>query len=151
MRIVVCLSIEDELLPVEAIARLVSLRDAEVDLLHVIDEAEAEFERSMRIGLLRPRGADVRAADHQREALEVIRRCADALLSDRGAAWVSASMRRGRPEREIVMHLREQNADLCVVGRREEWAERHATGPRSVGRVARFVCDHAPCAVLLLR
>jgi nucleotide-binding universal stress UspA family protein len=59
--------------------------------------------------------------------------------------------RRGPPEREIVNVAAEWQADLVIVCSRAEYGGKPTIGPRSVGHVARFVLDHAPCPVLLLR
>jgi nucleotide-binding universal stress UspA family protein len=59
--------------------------------------------------------------------------------------------RQGRPEREIVNAAAEWQADLVMICARAEYGERHSIGPKSVGHIARFVLDHAPCPVLLVR
>src|SRR5260370_22019462 len=59
--------------------------------------------------------------------------------------------RPGRPEREIVNVAAEWQADLVIICPRAEYAGKPIIGPRSVGHVARFVLDHAPCPVLLVR
>jgi nucleotide-binding universal stress UspA family protein len=59
--------------------------------------------------------------------------------------------RGGRPEREIVNLAAEWKADLVVIAPRAEYGDKPTIGPKSVGHVARFVLDHAPCPVLLLR
>ena len=59
--------------------------------------------------------------------------------------------RQGRPEREIVNIAAEWQADLVIICPRAEYGGKPAIGPRSVGHVARFVLDHAPCPVLLVR
>jgi nucleotide-binding universal stress UspA family protein len=59
--------------------------------------------------------------------------------------------REGRPEREIVQCALEWNADLVVICPRSPGLGGPPLGPRSVGHVARFVLDHAPCPVLLVR
>jgi nucleotide-binding universal stress UspA family protein len=59
--------------------------------------------------------------------------------------------RQGRPEREIVNTAAEWQADLVIICARAEYGGRHNIGPKSVGHVARFVLDHAPCPVLLVR
>ena len=43
------------------------------------------------------------------------------------------------------------NHDVIVIGAREGYGDPTQIGPRSVGHVARFVLDHAPCPVLLVR
>jgi nucleotide-binding universal stress UspA family protein len=59
--------------------------------------------------------------------------------------------REGRPEREIVNLAAEWHADLVIVCSRAAYRMNEEIGPKSVGHVARFVVDHAPCPVLLLR
>ena len=59
--------------------------------------------------------------------------------------------REGRPEREIVNLAAEWRADLVIVGSRARYRMKEEIGPKSLGHVARFVLDHAPCPVLLLR
>jgi nucleotide-binding universal stress UspA family protein len=59
--------------------------------------------------------------------------------------------RQGRPEREIVNCAAEWQADLLVIYPRAQYGSKPIVGPKSVGHVARFVLDHAPCPVLLLR
>jgi nucleotide-binding universal stress UspA family protein len=51
--------------------------------------------------------------------------------------------RRGRPEREVVQAAR--GAALLILARQGAGA-----GPKSLGRAARFVVDHAPCPILLV-
>jgi nucleotide-binding universal stress UspA family protein len=59
--------------------------------------------------------------------------------------------RQGCPELEIVNAAAEWRADVIAIGARAEYGEPPQIGPRSVGHVARFVLDHAPCPVLLVR
>ena len=60
-------------------------------------------------------------------------------------------LRQGLPELEIVNAAAEWRADVIFICQRAEYGEPPHIGPRSVGNVARFVLDHAPCPVLLLR
>jgi nucleotide-binding universal stress UspA family protein len=53
--------------------------------------------------------------------------------------------RSGRIEHEVVAAA--GTADLIVLARDQDYAHR---GPRSLGPTARYVVDHAPCAVLLI-
>jgi nucleotide-binding universal stress UspA family protein len=59
--------------------------------------------------------------------------------------------RQGRPEREIVNVAAEWQADLVIICPCGEYGGKPTIGPKSVGHVARFVLDHAPCPVLLVR
>lgn len=63
----------------------------------------------------------------------------------------STTIKRGKPERVIVEVAGEVEASLIVIWAREGAAGRPRLGPASVGHIARFVVDHAPCDVLLLR
>jgi nucleotide-binding universal stress UspA family protein len=62
-----------------------------------------------------------------------------------------AILRRGRPEREIVNTAADWRADLAIICPRAEYGDTPTIGPKSVGHVARFVLDHSPCPVLLVR
>jgi nucleotide-binding universal stress UspA family protein len=60
-------------------------------------------------------------------------------------------LRQGHPELEIVNAAAEWKADVILICPRAEYGEPPHIDPRSVGHVARFVLDHAPCPVLLVR
>lgn len=64
---------------------------------------------------------------------------------------VEAWLRRGRPEQVIVEVAAEAEVALIVIQAREAPQAHPRQGPPSVGHTARFVVDHAPCPVLLLR
>ena len=123
--------------------------DATVELYHVIDEAparELDVQFMRRPGHPPPPGFDARA-----RAAET--RGSDAILEDAVRALARAAgtnVGRGRPERAIVEHASESGASLVVLGCRPgELAT--PPEPHSLGHVARFVVDHAPCPVLLVR
>jgi nucleotide-binding universal stress UspA family protein len=78
-------------------------------------------------------------------AEEILKEC----LSYCGSAEIME--REGRPEREIVKLAAEWRADVVIVCSRAAYRRNEEIGPKSVGHVARFVVDHAPCPVLLLR
>jgi len=85
--------------------------------------------------------------------LEAERTSAEEILSEGRRYFPSAEAleRDGRPELEIVDLAAEWRADLVLVCSRAADQAEHDIGPKSVGHVARFVLDHAPCPVLLLR
>jgi nucleotide-binding universal stress UspA family protein len=63
----------------------------------------------------------------------------------------STSLVWGRAEEVILQIAEDENVSLISMWAREG-AEGHPhIGPASVGHTARFVLDHAPCDVLLLR
>jgi nucleotide-binding universal stress UspA family protein len=116
--------------------------DADVTLLHVRAVDAESVARGARDALLgRPR----RAA----EPLEAIPdQGARDLLADAQAAFGRQAVleaRSGRVEHEVVAAA--DTADLLVLARDQDHAHR---GPRSLGPAARYVVDHAPCAVLLI-
>ncbi len=119
-------------------------------LLHVVD-TRPEHERGYlpRVLLRAPPPAHQRELEAaQAEAGAAAIADARAVCRQLGVAVVERSAH-GRPEREIVRIAAEERADLIVVGAHDPNAP--AIGPHSVGPVARFVLDHAPCDVLLLR
>jgi nucleotide-binding universal stress UspA family protein len=65
-------------------------------------------------------------------------------------ATISTEVRRGQPEHEIIAGANEYRAHAVVLCPRPRTGATES-GPRSVGHVARFVVDHAPVPVLLMR
>jgi nucleotide-binding universal stress UspA family protein len=120
--------------------------DADVTLLHVADAQAEGVVRAARHALLgrshgEPRaGVDPLPAISAQAAQELL---AEALGSLGRPATLVA--RRGRVEREVVAAA--EGMDLLVLARDGD-CER--LGPRSLGPLARFVVDHAPCRVLLI-
>jgi len=84
-------------------------------------------------------------------------RSGETILSEAQAAagrlgWTAAvRLERGNPEQVLVAVARETGASLLVEFARELPEGHPVTGPSSIGHTARFVLDHAPCPVLLLR
>lgn len=64
---------------------------------------------------------------------------------------VQGNLQRGRPEQVILETAAQLDCDLIVIRNSEGSQGRPSLGPESVGHTARFVLDHAPCDVLLLR
>ncbi len=84
-----------------------------------------------------------------REHASNVLAAASAAFAESGLASDAGLVRVGEPGREICAAATATSADLVVLR-----ASRHARiepGPRSVGHTARFVVDHAPCGVLLIR
>lgn len=154
MLIVVCLDLEDGIDPIHGLAGSFALDGADVTLLHVVDSAErAKLEDSVRPGIVRApltRVEDDLAADEQTMLRETFVE-ASSVLRGSHAGDIKLNVGSGRPERVIVSYLAETEAGLCVMARRPDWRQNRDIGPHSVGHVARFVVDHAPCPVLLLR
>lgn len=88
---------------------------------------------------------DAATAERTRAVLDA----AEASLSRRGLAHEPPQIRTGEPGRELCEIARAVRAEVMVL-----FASRRggaASGPGSVGHTARFVVDHAPCPVLLIR
>jgi nucleotide-binding universal stress UspA family protein len=118
--------------------------DAEVTLLAVPSAELEEVAAGGRAGLLgrRPPPPSGPAWD------EVADDAARALLADAADRFgrpAGTEVRHGRVEREVVAAC--AGADLLVLARD---GDDERLGPKSLGRHARFVVDHAPCRVLLV-
>ncbi len=114
----------------------------DVTLLHVTDAGAVDAAQGAFTALLGRAGAGPGAQ------LEAMAETAAAEVLEAAAARLGRPARqlrrRGRPEREVVQAAR--GADLLILGRQGA-AE---AGPRSLGKAARFVVDHASCPVLLV-
>jgi nucleotide-binding universal stress UspA family protein len=119
-------------------------------ILHVTDtgprrDIEQRRERFMRRpGPPGPREHEMQQAEHA---------AAEDILNEglRYLPGAESLQRQGRPEREIVNLAAEWEADLVILCPRGEYGGKPTIGPKSVGHVARFVLDHSPCPVLLVR
>jgi nucleotide-binding universal stress UspA family protein len=113
----------------------------DVTLLHVTDTGAVDAAQGAFTALLGRAGAGPGAQ------LEAMAETAATEILEAAAARLGRPAqqlrRRGRPEREVVQAAR--GAGLLVVGRQSTEA-----GPRSLGKAARFVVDHASCPVLLV-
>jgi nucleotide-binding universal stress UspA family protein len=113
----------------------------DVSLLHVTDTAALDAAHGAFTGLLGRTGADpgTRLAAMAETAASELLGAAAARLG----RPCQQLRRLGRPEHEVVTAA--QEAALLVVAR-----EGAAAGPKSLGKTARFVVDHAACPVLLI-
>jgi nucleotide-binding universal stress UspA family protein len=120
-------------------------------LLYVIDtEPRREIERTRERFMRRPSGP---LAPRQEQIRQVEQASAQDILNEglRYLPGAEAMQRTGRPEREIVNCAAEWNADVILILPRANYGEPPSIGPKSVGHIARFVLDHAPCPVFLAR
>jgi len=128
-----------------------------VHLIHVTDEGprhELELQRLRRPGHgpAAPPGGSL-PPDQERRLRQAESMGEQAILAEAGTAIggdPASTALRGRPEREIVAHAAKIGAAMVAVGARPHESPTPA-GPHSLGHVARFVVDHAPCPVLLVR
>jgi nucleotide-binding universal stress UspA family protein len=149
MRILCCLDGTNVEAIVSGIAML-SATDRTVAVIYVIDKGPHHEIEHTRERFFRPPTPPL-AREHQ--MLEVEQSSAREIV-DEGLRYLPGAevfQREGRPEREIVNAAAEWRADLILICPRAEYRDKHQIGPKSVGHVARFVLDHAPCPVLLVR
>jgi nucleotide-binding universal stress UspA family protein len=88
---------------------------------------------------------DTATGEHTRNVLEA----ADASLRTLGLTAEPPQIRTGEPGREICAVAAAVDAGLIVMFASRRQPIR--SGPGSIGHTARFVLDHAPCPVLLIR
>jgi nucleotide-binding universal stress UspA family protein len=119
-------------------------------LFYVIDTGPRKDIEHTRARFLRP--AD-RALSREDEMQDAEQGAAEDIFKEGLRYLPNAEIlrRQGRPEREIVNLAAEWQADIVVICPRAEYGGKPMIGPKSVGHVARFVLDHAPCPVLLVR
>lgn len=121
--------------------------------VHVIDARGRLDLGALRLGIAGagPLPAHTVAAIEEagREHANVVLAAAEAAFVERGLLCETGVVRVGEPGREICVTAIEWSADLVVL--RASRYSRPEPGPRSVGHIARFVVDHAPCPVLLIR
>ncbi len=143
---------------------LLNPSDLRLVLLHVVDVGPShEMERlRQRFVGMGQRGAELlaqMAQAEQEQGAEVLATAQAALRAHwpggaPGAEQIEGVTLRGRPEQETVRLASAMSIDLILVCNRrvlQPHEPPHPPGPKSVGHVARFVLDHAPCPVLLLR
>jgi nucleotide-binding universal stress UspA family protein len=149
MRVLCCLD-GTNAEPISRATDLLSPGGLAVGLIYVIDKGPHHDIEHARERHFRP-PAPPPKREHQ--MLEVEQASAEEIIAE-GLRYLSGGetiQREGRPEREIVNAAAEWNADLIIICPRAEYSDKHKIGPKSVGHVARFVLDHAPCPVLLAR
>jgi nucleotide-binding universal stress UspA family protein len=150
MRVLYCLDGTNVKQISQARTMLAASETQTLGILHVIDSGPREDIGRARERFLRKPGPPPLRAEEIRQtemasAKEILK---EGLHHLPGAEILE---RQGRPEREIVNGAAEWRADLLVICPRAQYGGQPSLGPKSVGHVARFVLDHAPCPVLLVR
>ena len=150
MRVLCCLDGTNIEYVSRALFTLITAVERTIGLLYVTDSGpHHEIERK-RKGLLRPRHQS-RPLQEKIQSAEVS--AAQDILQEglRYLTQAETLSREGRPEQEIIQCASDWHADLIVICPRSPAFGGPTLGPKSIGHVARFVLDHAPCPVLLLR
>jgi nucleotide-binding universal stress UspA family protein len=149
MRIVVAIDERLDETPLERVPELLNVHDATVLLVHVLDTAgREEWERSAGHHLLRPgapRAGSVRMQAADRAHGERVLVAAAQVAAGWGAV-VTTRLLEGSPKHEVRALLDAEGADVLVV-----FVRGHDVGPKSIHKEARFLIDHAPCAVLTVK
>jgi nucleotide-binding universal stress UspA family protein len=129
----------------------------ELTLLHVEETGPREFAAHglpLRSGPWPGRaGNEVEqrlAAADDRRAAELLEAWHERFAAAMPLAEISHVVARGRPEREIVAAADRLAADMLILSARPRTGPTEA-GPRSLGHVSRFVVDHSPVPVLVVR
>lgn len=121
--------------------------DADITLLYVRPSDAETVARGVRYGLL---GRSRRAIGDRLDSIS--EQAASELLAEAQAVLgrkATLDVRSGRTEHEVVAAA--ETTDLLALARDEDHPQDHPhRGPRTLGPTARYVVDHAPCAVLLV-
>ncbi len=152
MRILCCLDGTNAEIISKAVTTFLHGNEITINLLYVTDSGpQKEIERS-RSRFLRPYDL----ASPRRDQIQQTEQLSAQDVLNEGESCLAPytttkTHRTGRPEREIVNYAAEWQADLLLICPRALYGGPTTIGPKSVGHVARFVLDHAPCPVLLAR
>jgi len=150
MRVVIALDERVAETPLGRVPELLAVRGAEVLLIHVLDTGgREEWERAAGRRLLRagpPSAGGERMRATDRDAGERALTGAAAVAAEWGAAAVRTLLLEGGPKHEIRALLDAEGADVLVV-----FVRGREVGPKSIGKEARFLIDHAPCPVLVVK
>ena len=149
MRVLCCLD-GTNAEPISRATGLLSPDHLTLGIIHVIDQGPHRDIEHARERHFRP---PVPPPGREHQMVEAEQASAEEII-DEGLRYLSGAetlRREGRPEREIVNAAADWEADLILICPRAEYRDKHKIGPKSVGHVARFVLDHAPCPVLLVR
>jgi nucleotide-binding universal stress UspA family protein len=143
----------------DQVAQVIGAADADVEvtLLHVEDTGPRELaarDPMIRRGPWPHRSESVvqqrlTAADDQ-EAAALLVAWQERFAAALPGAGIAHLIVPGRPEQEIVAAAARLKSDALILCPRPR-SGASEPGPRSVGHVARFVLDHSPVPVLLIR
>jgi nucleotide-binding universal stress UspA family protein len=150
MRVLCCLDGTNGEQVSRAVSAFLKEESRAMGVLYVTDTGPREEMERQRERFLRPPHPPLPRHEQMRQAE---RASAQEILEEGSRLLGGAELieRTGRPEREIVQAALEWQAHVIVICSRSATGGGPHLGPKSVGHVARFVLDHAPCPVLLVR
>ena len=150
MRVLCCLDGTNVEQVSKAVSTMLRASTMTIGILYVTDTGPQEEMQRHRVRFLRPPHPPLPRREQMRQAEEASAR---EILEEGRRYLVGAEtlQRTGRPERESVNSAADWHADVIVICSRSPRDGGPSLGPKSIGHVARFVLDHAPCPVLLVR
>jgi nucleotide-binding universal stress UspA family protein len=150
MRVLCCLDGTNAERIANAVKTLSGAQPLTIGLIYVVDTGPRKDIEDVRERFLRPAHPPPMREEEMEQAEEG---SAQDILSEGLRYYPGAELleRHGRPEREIVNVAAQWLADLVIVCPHAAYFDKPIIGPKSVRHVARFVLDHAPCPVLLVR
>jgi nucleotide-binding universal stress UspA family protein len=150
MRVLCCLDGTNAEQIAKATEMLSASQPLTLSILYVIDIGPRAEMHHLRERFFRSRAQHL---PREQQMLESERSSARDILNTglRYMAHAETIEREGRPGHEIVNVAAEWRADVVLICARAQYGGKASIGPKSVGHVARFVLDHAPCPVLLVR
>lgn len=150
MYVVVAVDARLDETPLARVPDLLNVAGAGVLVIHVLDPSGREtWEHAAGRHLMRP-GAPRHEAERMRAADradgERLLNAAVAAMSRWGTKRIETRLLEGSPKHEIYAVLQAERADALVI-----FVRGHEVGPKSIHKEARFLIDHAPCAVLVVK
>lgn len=157
MKVLCMLGIRDAYALVERVITLMQSEITELLLVYTIDTDLREDLQFLPGGWgrqrkPRPRRTEELIAAEEHAAQMSLQRGAEAALTHGFTSdQLDKRVLTGRPDHEVVDLALQEHCDLVVLRASDEVVVRALVGPDSVGPTARFILDHAPCDVLLIR
>jgi nucleotide-binding universal stress UspA family protein len=157
VKVLVALGVRDAWALVEHTIRMLQPTALDLLLVYVVDEEHHQHVLRLPGGLGRrhepheTRRHGLAQAEDQAGGKSLGRGVEAVLDSGISLEHVDRRLVRGRPAQAVVELAEDEGCDLIVVRARDEVHVRMPAGPASVGHTARFILDHAPCDVLLIR
>jgi nucleotide-binding universal stress UspA family protein len=126
--------------------------DHDLHLVHVIDVGPRHaLDHLLHGPRHRPPPERERRIDEAEEAAAAASMDETRLQAERLGFRVHVHRERGDPAEMVTANARTLDCQLVVIRAREGAEGRPQLGPASIGHTARYVLDHAPCDVLLVR
>lgn len=150
MRVLCCLDGTNGGLLCQAVSTFLKEEGRTVGVLYVTDTGPREEMGRHRERFLRPAYLPLSRSEQMRQ----VELASAREILEEGSRLLGGAerlLRSGRPEQIIVQMATEWQANMLIICSRSLSGASPLHGPRSIGHVARFVLDHAPCPVLLVR